>query len=697
MSKVYKALIFGCVCLLGFYLRMPGSQRLPESQFTEHDAYLYAHQAEIVSESGGLPARDMRRWLPVGRDTRQSLNLYPLVLGYIHKGLVVFFPSVSVSELVRLAPVVCFSFGLLVFCVFLACTHGVGVALSVGVILATLPGTIERSAYGFGDRDAWCLMIGISAVVSYLGSLRIKARGWRYVWTGVSGFLMFFGGLSWEGFGVFLGVVMCVEVWKYLSTQTESGLAYFGVYVLSFVPLLYGASPAYRSGEGWSTHVFGFMLLPPVAVLALRGLRYWLCETSPWAETLKKQARGISGVLLLFALGVCVVYVVSIRETFSETTVAFGTSDLMRSIGELVSPHFGYWPYRYGSVFLTGSLGVGLYPLFRWGRVAAPLAVVLGVFCLTVFFRQQLSALFGVSLTDGLFATSVLAISLTFLHLALKVSETLEGVERNLEAPALFSVAMLFWCVLWLALARGAKRYDFFIGVPLSYFTALLIRDVSGRVCAILRNPKWTTAAFHEKLNKGFINEVSVAGVLLCVVLLWGPIGGGHVFRAQAAATHLRQATPGVGELTSAYAWMKSELPETAVVAAEWSYGTQLNVLGGVRTIVDPDHYLPYWIELYHQHVERAKNEQEVIAFLFSHDVTHLMMTTEKQPEGTLLRSGTLSGVFVPRYPAEAFQTAGVRVWELSYPAGLEKRPEYLLTAPPKGETAHDRQHHHHH
>ena len=708
--NVLKWSLLAGVCVLGFCLRLPGSPRLPEGQFTETDAYLYAHQAQIVSEQGHLPGRDLRRWVPVGRDTRQSLNLYPLVLGYIHKAVAFVFPGVSVSAIVGVAPVVCFSLSLWVFCVFLAGTQGFGVALSVGVILATLPGTIERSASGFGDRDAWCLLLGISAVLSYLGSLRINAHRGRLLWTLLSGFLMFLGGMSWEGFCVFLSVILCVEVWRYLNTDTEVGLGSFALYVFSFVPPLYFTSPAYRSGEGWSTHLFAFLLLPPVAVLALRLLRSWLCLTSPWAARLKTQFRRVSVVLLVLCLSLGVVYLLSIRETFSATTVPFGSGRLMASVGELAAPHFGYWPYRYGSVFFTGSLGVAFYPLCRGGGVARPLTVALGSFCLCVFFRHPMATVCGVSLADGLFATSVLAVLVTFGHLAWKRLENVDarvaGVDPETDPvlrggmsffrlAVLLWVAMLAWGVFWLALARGAKRYDFFIGVPLAYFTATLIRDVSVRVCATLEDPKWTTPAFHEKLKKLFVNDVSVAAVLLGGVLLWGPIGGGHVFRSHAAAAHLRHAVPGAGPLSDAYAWMKADLPEGAVVAAEWSYGTQLNVLGGVRTILGPDHYLPYWIEGYHQHVERAKNEQEVIAFLFSHDVTHLMMTTEKQPEGTLLRSGTLSGVFVPRYPEADFQTAPVRVGELSYPAGIEKRPEYLLTAPE--EDAHDRQPHHRH
>ena len=129
------------------------------------------------------------------------------------------------------------------------------------------------------------------------------------------------------------------------------------------------------------------------------------------------------------------------------------------------------------------------------------------------------------------------------------------------------------------------------------------------------------------------------------------------------------------------YAWMKTHLPSTAVVASEWSYGTELNVLAGVRTVTGPDHYIPYWIELYHRHVEHAKNEYELMTFLFSHDVTHLLVT-EKQPAGTLLRSGSLSEAFQPRYPESGFETASVKLYEMLYPPESEKRSEYLLRNP---------------
>ena len=702
--------VLGVICVAGFWVRVAGVGSMPAGQYTSTDAYLYDHQTRIVSSQGHLSARDLRRWVPLGRDTRQSLNLYPMVLGYLHKGVAFFFPSVSVSAIVRLAPVVCFCLGTFLLCAFLAKTEGFGISVCCGVLLATLPGTIERSAYGFGDRDAFCWLIGISAVVSYLLALRIRAPRWRFLSTLLSGGVMFLGGMSWEGFGAFLGIVLSVEVWKYLSTDT--GFSYFAVWVLSFVPWLYICSPAYRSGVGWSTHLFASMLLPPVALLILRGVRQWLLETSAHRSRLGAYRRQVSLLLLFLMLTIAVVYLLSIRETFAETTVPFGNTSLMQSIGELAAPHFGYWIHRYGSIFLTGSLGMSLMPVFRWGRLGRPLSVALGVFCGCVFYRHQMAAVCGEVLATGVFGCAVVSILLTFLHLAWKLSAS-ETVDPRIdqvdpsERPVinsllnvsgldvLTSLVMLAWGVFWLALARDAKRYDFFIGVPLAYFTATLIRDVARRVCRTLHDSKWTTPALQEKLSRLFINETSVASVVFIGVLLWGPIDGGHIFRSHAAAAHMRHAIPGTGELVETYAWMKAHLPENAVVAAEWSYGTQLNVLGGVRTITGPDHYLPSWIQLYHQHVERAKNEQEALEFLFSHEATHLMMTTEKQPEHTLLRSKTLSGVFVERYPESDFASAPVKIWELRYPAGLEKHPEYLRTNPRAD--IHDRQPDHRH
>ena len=140
----------------------------------------------------------------------------------------------------------------------------------------------------------------------------------------------------------------------------------------------------------------------------------------------------------------------------------------------------------------------------------------------------------------------------------------------------------------------------------------------------------------------------------------------------------MRSAIPGNSPVEKAFHWMKEELPRTAIVAAHWKYGSQLNVLGGVKTIIDQDHYIQHWIHLYMQHVVFSHSEREVLEFLKTHGVTHLMLT-KSDPKKTGLR-GKLSDAWEPVYPKVNFAEADVKVWEIYYPPGIETSAKYLAT-----------------
>ena len=181
-----------CVMLLvAFWIRIQGVPNIPEGQFTGNDPYLYYWQAQIVSENGWLPARDMHRWLPLGRDLGQTLNAYSYAIAYAHKVITFIFRNVSLYQVALFAPVVCFLLGLGVLCFFLYRNFGWLFSSIVGVLLATLPGIVERSAAGFSDRDSWCLMLGILAVTTYLASLRAQRPRSRLLSTLASGFTVF--------------------------------------------------------------------------------------------------------------------------------------------------------------------------------------------------------------------------------------------------------------------------------------------------------------------------------------------------------------------------------------------------------------------------------------------------------------------------------------------------------------------------
>ena len=630
---------------------------MPSNHFTETDAYFYYWQASLISEHGYLPARDMHRWLPLGRDLGQTLNLYGYVLAYAHKVISWIFPNITLYHVSLYMPVVCFCIGLGALCFYLYHTYGLLFSSIVGVILATLPGSIERSTAGFGDRDAFCLMIGILAIITYLISLEAETPRKRLFWTLASGFTVFLGGMSWEGFGMFLSVIIVMELWRFLTTETENRLGLYAVWVCCFVPTLYLASPAYRRGYGFSEHLAAFVLLPPIILLAMRAIRYLLISK---VDRLRPHTRTLSLGLILTSVTLVLSYVWIQQKTFADTTVPLSQNAVMTAMTELRNPHFGYWVFRYGGVFILGSIGLIVASKHYWNQTC--LLVPLMLFIATTFFREPLEKhLWNASHGTFFFSIAIICTGIGFLISA--------WLQKSNEPRLMTIVAFTAWFVFWVALSRDAKRYDFFIGVPLAFFTAVLIHFFSNTVTSKVKQSK------QQRLLKTCIASLLLAGILFLPPL------GAHATRSIYAATRMRKPTPTIS-VTNALHWMKTALPNNSIVAAHWGYGSQLNVLGGVKTIIDQDTYLQNWILLYNRHVHNATSEREALAYLKTHGSTHIMLT-RKDFQNSFLR-GQLSEAFIAVYPKSKFADAAVKVWEIHYPPDIKTDPKYLETGFPE-------------
>ena len=656
-GNIYLLLTLGSVLLLAFWIRIQGTERFLIGQFTETDAYLYYWQAQIVSEHGKLPERDMHRWLPLGRDLGQTLNLYGYVLAYTHKAIALLFPNVTLYYVCLYMPVVCFCIGLGALCFYLYYTYGLLFSSIVGVLLTTLPGSIERSTAGFGDRDAFCLMIGILTIVTYLVSIQTDTPRKRLIWTLASGFTVFLGGISWEGFGVFLSVIIVVELWRFLTSKTEERLELYALWVCCFVPTLYLVSPVYRNGYGFAEHLAAFVLTPPLVLLAIRAIRFLLISK---VDRLRPHTRTVSLGLILASAALILGYVWTQQNTFVETTVPISDSPVMQAMTELRSPHFGYWVFRYGSVFILGSIGLIVASKSYWNQTC--LLVPLVLFVATTFFREPLEThLWNASHGTFFFSIAIACTGIGFLISA--------WLQKSNEPRLMTIVAFTAWFIFWVALSRDAKRYDFFIGVPLAFFTAELIQFFSNILSRKVKQSRQRA-----------LLKTCIASVLLAGILFLSPLGA-HATRAIYAATRMRKPTP-TTNVTNALHWMKTTLPNTAIVAAHWGYGSQLNVLGGVKTIVDQDTYLQNWILLYNQHVHKAETEREALEYLKTHGATHLMLT-KKDPHNSFLH-GQLSDAFLPVYPKTDFDNAPVKIWALHYPPDIKANVKYLKTGFPK-------------
>ena len=94
------------------------------------------------------------------------------------------------------------------------------------------------------------------------------------------------------------------------------------------------------------------------------------------------------------------------------------------------------------------------------------------MFVLTTFFREPLDRLWGVSFGNILFYFAIASCTIGFILI-------LVWRQKTHSPHQLVLIAFTAWFITWVALTRDAKRYDFFIGIPLAFFTAQFIQFVS--------------------------------------------------------------------------------------------------------------------------------------------------------------------------------------------------------------------------
>ena len=603
---IVTCLIFLGILLLTFCIRIQGVDRIPDGQFTENDAYTYYWQSEIIDKQWILPDKDMHRWLPVGRDNRQLLPIYSYVIAYLHK----LFPWVSIYQIQIYLPTLCFTLSVCVIYLFLFQTNGIIFASIVGILLATLPGSISRSAAGFGDRDAWCYMLGVLAITSYLYREQLQSGKWRTITTIFCGLIVFIGGLSWEAFGIFILIILSLELWKFCTTTIQHILKEHIIWTLSFVPGLYLISPVYRTGYGFSEHVAALVLFPSLMFLAILAIHALLIKH---VKHLRPHPRKLAGALTLLTIVFGVGYIYLQIGTFETTAFSFSESRLMKNVSELADPHLDYWIWRYGAIFILGSIGLIVATLILWEWNGLTLALSLMLFTITTFFRWPVSDVIGEMSCNIFF---LISLGLTGICLVIT------SIRKETAEDEKVLLAMLAWFVVWVAFARGGKRYDFFIGLPLAYGTAWLIW--LSPAC-LIQKLKDMQIIYANRVNRQRV-AATCAIVVLIPVLFWNPLGG-HVNRAVHAAADMKRPVPGNSDLTQVFKWIKETFPQDAVIAANWPHGTQLNVLSNTKTIVDSDHFLPHWIHLYYRHVHCAQHIYEALSFLKTHNATHLMLT----------------------------------------------------------------------
>lgn len=492
-TQVVSALGVMLAILVALALRW---QSVPVVQkgWLDTDVYRFVRQAQIISETGGLPERDDMRWLPLGRDLSRQLSFSSYCLAGLYAVMRWIQPIIPLSDAALWYPLLCFALSQVVLYFLVNRLFNRATALLATFLFAIFPTVLFRSTAGYADRDSLCLLLSLTSYLCFVQALTASSNRARHLWAWLSGIAQMLLNATWEGSGLFSAVIAGFFSFKVLWGQlTRAHVSLYLGWALPGLASLLLWTKTYHSFAPYALLAWGMPLLSGLAIgiyLAYQSLQPLFArfiKTQHFVANFANFSVGVialgSTVLLIsIAVGVLRLYTGSTSEVLNALWDNFqsplGRSRLMRSVSELYNPYTIDWVKWYGVSFLVIIAGA----LLALGRV-----------------------------------TRFLGIN------------------------------------LWVAL------------------------------------------------------------------ISWQLLIGGIVYSRFSPTTPLR------GDDLS----QKESLPPKSVIAAWWDYGSQINLIGNQATIIDEDHFIPYWIHLMARQVFCAQKAEEALAFLKAHNVSYLAMSAQ--------------------------------------------------------------------
>ena len=580
-----------------------------------------------------------------------------------------------------------FSLSLIVFYFLLHRFFGWQTALLTINLCVVVPSTLGRSVVGNVDRDAFCLFLAFVSYYLYLRAYQSNLLRNRLVLGLLSGAVMTLLGLTWQGVGLFISIIVFLNfILFFLPTYRHSD---FYLYLAWFSPVILGLL-SFKAVYRDLSHAHAMLaVVLPCGFLFLVLLFMSVSKHAKLSElcTFKgKMPLNFAVTTMAIAVGSLGLFLFSpsafelIHRVWAHFLAPFGSGRLAASIEELQkrgAMGWFVWPGYFFFFIVAGALLlmkriVQAAQMNLWLSLTFFQLLLAGTI-LTRFVSIKDSA-YESPLMIALYASSLIVFSIGM------VAVYLWGYHKQRRIPSESSpdVGNLFllvsFCIL-LFIARGAMRFEFFfapVAMALGCYAVVQVlstfkmpnRGYVGIVTALLIfefyavgkqvvGPSSPESYYDSsvmfllpfiasvgvaiiairrafgRLDKTRIPHFSVVTVLVFLLLLMGGIApfpwlGGYAALSYAKASEVR---PTITLSTSrALGWLKRDTPQSSVVAAWWDYGSFINLLSNRATITDEEQ-LSYWVHLMARDVLFAETDLQALRFLKAHGATHLLIT----------------------------------------------------------------------
>ena len=680
------AICFILTLCLGVLIRTPHLSTLGGTSVLDPDSARYLRQAEIILEQGQLPSTDMLRQYPIGKGSETQLSVYPYTLVALYRGVSLLFRSVTLEQIGMFSSLFFFNLSLIVFYLLLHRLLGWQTALLSINLCVVVPSMLGRSVVGNVDRDAFCLFLALVSYYLYLRAYQSDPLRNRLILGLLSGVVMMLLGLSWQGVGLFISIMVVLNFILFLfPTYRRSDfylyLAWLGPAILgllSFKAVYRDLSQAHTMLAVALPCGFLFLVLLFLSVSKHAKLSE-ICTLKgkiPLSFAVTVMVIIAGGLVLLFFSGAFEL----IHRAWAHFLAPFGSGRLAASIEELQkrgAMGWFVWPGYFFFFIIAGALLlmkkiVQAAQMNLWLSLTFFQLLLAGTI-LTRFVSIKDSA-YESHLMIALYASSliVFAIGMTGVYLWGYHKRRRTPSESSPDVGDLF--LLISFCIL-LFISRGAMRFEFFfapvamalgcyavvqvlsvlevpnrgyIGIiaallifefyavgkqvvglssPESYYdssTMLLLPLIASVGVAIV-----AIRRVFGRLDKTRILNFSIVTVVVFLLLLMGGIApfpwlGGYASLSYAKASEVRPTiTPSASR---ALEWVKRNTPQSSVIAAWWDYGSFINLLSNRTTITDEEQ-LSYWVHLMARDVLFAETDLQALRFLKAHGATHLLIT----------------------------------------------------------------------
>ncbi len=691
LFQIYSVLFFSFI-LCGV-IRVGNISSL-EGDVFDPDSARFLRQAKLIVEDRGLPKVDSQRWSPVGIEMDHRLTLFSYVLAGLFKGLSLFVPSLTIEDVAILFPVILSILsGCLLFLLINRLTDTYTALLSVNLAVISLP-WVARTRAGYVDRDVFVLFILLASYYLYVRAYQTESQQKQLLFFAASGVLMALVGLTWEGSGLLIAVIVGIEFIRFITIPFKNFTFYR--YLCWITPILVGLlcfkKVYWQVFQPISLLALGppiFLLLLMVACLILKGFpnvseKFSLKNRYPLETSLVLWA-GVGGILIAVILGTQIAAVGNIfKALWGNFLSPLGQSRLWSVISELQKQGTAGWISWPGIFFCFTAVGIFLLVrqvaenlgLNVWWSIALSELVLAGTI-LTRILSGHFSGKDTI-FTNALYVISILIFLIGVVVLYLSAHRKSGRKENGNVKSSQNSLFLLVWLLVMLLSARGAVRFEFFL-VPVaiavgSYaivtafrhlvdpsilyrwmwclFLILIAAEVLALVSEanLLKNP---TRVFTDGQRLSFTIVTGIififagigvfdifrkfsskrlqrsAGLLFLTFCLVSVVGLPFpLYRGYTATSYaLAKSPPFLDAPTrETFRWINENLPEDAVIAASWEYGSFLNLHANRATVMDEEQ-IPYWVYLLNRHVMLGRTEQEALEFLRARQATHLLLT----------------------------------------------------------------------